>query len=229
MSQQLLEQILQAKHHQEAMQELLIDYQPFIEACIKKYAFEQPEEFLTVGQMAFVKAVETYEEEKGNFLKYCELIIKSRIIDEGRKHKRYTQQVALADEEEHELVMARQSHEVYRQQEEKEKVAMEIQELNQKLQKYDISFFQLAELSPKHQKAREECMKIIQYISMQKVLCQDILHGGKLPVKLLVKNVPTSKKTLENFRKYIIAVLLILSSDFEILRQYIPVQIKEGV
>ena len=71
-------------------------------------------------------------------------------------------------------------------------------------------------------------MKIIQYISMQKVLCQDILHGGKLPVKLLVKNVPTSKKTLENFRKYIIAVLLILSSDFEILRQYIPVQGKEG-
>ncbi|MEG0326111.1 MAG: sigma factor, partial [Cellulosilyticaceae bacterium] len=64
--------------------EVIEGYMPMIIKTISdttgKYVSAENSEELSIGLMAFIEAIERYEEERGEFTSFAKLIIKSRVI-----------------------------------------------------------------------------------------------------------------------------------------------------
>ena len=64
-------------------------------------------------------------------------------------------------------------------------------------------------------------MDVAHVIMEDEQLIQFLFDKKSLPMKQLVDRVQVSRKTIERQRKYIIAIVLILAGEFQMLQEYI--------
>ncbi|HEY2419956.1 MAG TPA: RNA polymerase subunit sigma, partial [Neobacillus sp.] len=89
------------------------------------------------------------------------------------------------------------------------------------LNKFELSFSDLVEHSPKHADARKNAILAAKILVENQELKEMLLEKKRLPIKQLEQMVKVSRKTIERNRKYIIAIALILSSDYVYMKDYI--------
>ncbi|WHY02177.1 RNA polymerase sigma factor SigI [Neobacillus sp. DY30] len=213
------------------LNEIIEDYKPFIaknvSSVCKRYIYETDDEF-SIGLIAFNEAIEKYSAEKGSsLLSFAEVIIKRRVIDYIRKQTR-NQHVSIdltyttVEEESAGMVIVNElSLEEYKRKSDDEIRKEEIIQFQALLTSFDLSFSDLVENSPKHTDARENAIKVAKLIVENKELWDSLYEKKRLPIKQLEKMVNISRKTIERNRKYIIAIALILSSDYVYLNDYL--------
>jgi RNA polymerase sigma factor len=83
------------------------------------------------------------------------------------------------------------------------------------------TFSDLADASPRHEKTRKQCSEIVGLILSRPDMLQQVLIKKYLPVAEIVKALKLPRKLIERFRKYIIAVVVIATGDYEYIREYI--------
>lgn len=223
--------ILIQQGNQKVLNEIIDSYKPFVAKTVssvcKRYIYETDDEF-SIGLIAFNEAIEKYSPERGSsLLSFSEVLIKRRVIDYIRKQTK-NQHISMdlntvSNEEESAgtVIVNELSLEEYKKKTDEELRREEILHFQQLLKSFDLSLSDLAESSPKHADARTNAMVVAKLLVDNQELKESLLEKKRLPIKELEKMVNLSRKTIERNRKYIIAIALILSSDFVYLKEYL--------
>ncbi len=184
----------------------------------------------SIALTAVSEAVKNYDRTRGDFWSFAAVVIKNRELDYFRHNASVNDrempvapEVFSSDtlEEEHDLAL---QHDI------NEKTAVyvdtalkdEIEDLKEKLAEYDISFFDLADCSPKAKKSREACSQVLKAIFTPPPLMEDIIKSKSLPIKKIIERQKISRKLIDRHRKYLMSAALIIDGDYPNIAEYIP-------
>lgn len=213
------------------LNEIIDNYKPFIAKTVssvcKRYIYETDDEF-SIGLIAFNEAIEKYSPEKGSsLLSFSEVLIKRRVIDYIRKQTK-SQHISMdltyssLEEESPGMVIVNElSLEDYKKKSDADLRKEEILQFQTLLASFDLNFRDLVENSPKHSDARTNAILVAKVLVENSELKNFLMEKKRLPIKELEKMVDVSRKTIERNRKYIIAIALILSSDYLYMKDYL--------
>lgn len=233
----ILEQVYAAKESVQAADQLIGDYLPFIRAETAKFLKRPPEEGrddeLSIAMIAFHEAIGGYAKHRGSFLKYASMLIRSRLIDYARKERRHRQTVSLdapaAGEESASLGETLPEERDHPEESaHRQATRQEIEELSRQMESFGVSLSDVADNCPKQQRTLAACRQALQYARENPELFDVLLHTKKLPVGQLAAGSGVERKTLERHRKYMVALLLIYTNGYEIIRGHLK-QVMKGV
>ena len=215
--------IIQAGNEEEK-NKLIKEYIPFIQKNISqqvgKYIDINNDDLYSIGLMAFNEAINKYNQDKGSFLSFASMVIKSRVIDQLRKESKrskevYISQFSSEEEDGADYLMATEGFE------DKLEIKMDMKTLLQRMETFGVTLDDLVKEAPKHVDTRVNAVKIGRYVYENKALRAKFMKTNNLPVSDLIKDLDVSKKVLQRSRKFIIAVILILDSNLDTLKSYI--------
>ena len=186
-----------------------------------------------VALMAVSEAVKKYDGSRGDFWSYAAFLIKSRETDLYRSGaSRQKAEIAVAPELfGNDPMEDGLDYSLQKDINDKTAYAVdnslkeEIEELTQVLDGFGIDFFDLAECSPKAEKTKDGCARVVRAIFTPPPLLQEILRSKNLPAKKIMEREKVSAKLLERHRKYLLSVVLILSGDYPLIADFIPFKI----
>ena len=224
---QIAQMVCAAKGDVQLADELIRSYLPFIRSEAAKFmgrACTEEDDENSIAMMAFYEAVMSYEKGRGAFLPYAAMLIRSRLIDESRREKRHRNQISLEEENgDGRTVMdtLAVSEDPYELRANLEATQQEIGELAGVMERFQVSFADVADHAPRQERTAEACKKAIRYAGGQPELLDELLKTGRLPMAALVEGAGVERKTLERHRKYILAMLLIQTNGYEIIRGHL--------
>lgn len=213
--------------NEEDKNDLIQEYIPFIKKILSnqlgRYIEIENNDAFSTGLIAFNEAIEKYDEKRGNFLTFASMVIKSRLIDQLRSESRrsrevYMSQLKLDDDEDGnymENIMAIESFEAGIE------TKLDMATLVENMKDFGVSLEDLIEEAPKHRDTRTTAINIGKYVFENVHLRERFLRTQNLPTSDLMRDLNISKKVVQRSRKFIIAIILILNSDLDTLKEYI--------
>ncbi len=185
----------------------------------------------SIAFIASSEALDSYNEEKGDYWGYAAVVIRNRLYDYLRKESRHSgREMSISPEAFNgdlhdrdtatalEIEVSKRSQERVVDQGLKE----EIRALREELQDYGISFRDLSECSPKTDKTVAGCREAIRSIFLPPPLMALLRKNKSIPVKEVMQRSGVKKKLLERHRKHLIAAALVLDGDYPGMREYFP-------
>lgn len=195
--------------------------------CNKKLDWVNDDE-LSIALIAFNNACDTYNKDKGNFLSYAKVIIKNALIDFFRKAKN-TPYLMFGDENEFiDYVDNKGALIEFEREKENSQKAEEIIMFSNKLLEYKLSLSDLVKASPSHIDTRNALLNIAFKCSKEAYIVNYINDKKKLPIKEISLFTDANRKYLEKWRKYILVLILIFSSnDYSYIKSYFNIKVGE--
>lgn len=231
----IIQLVYEAKENTQAADRLIGAYMPFIKTETAKFLKRPPveghDDELSIAMIAFHEAVGGYSRSRGAFLPYAAMLIKSRLIDYHRKEQRHGKILSLdttsgeddtplaetlADTENHGAEIAL-----------REATRSEIEELTRQMEAFGVGLADVADNCPRQQRTLEACRKALHYAKGRPELMDDFLRTKRLPIARLAES-GAERKTLERHRKYMVALMLIYTNGYEIIRGHLKQVWKGG-
>ncbi|MBQ7372283.1 MAG: hypothetical protein IJW67_10485 [Blautia sp.] len=183
----------------------------------------------SVALLSVSQAIDSYDEEKGRFWGYAAIVMKNRLADLYRADARHFPEISTGpevfdgevDEDSPDFglqceIQSRLAHS------EENPLRDEIFALQEELESFGISFFDLAACSPKSQKTRWNCAQLIRAMfTPPPPLTGEMRKKKTLPIKELIHRVKISRKLIDRYRKYLITASLILDGEYPGLSDYL--------
>lgn len=193
--------------------------------CNRTLSWENDDE-LSIALIAFNRACDTYDENKGNFLSYAKVLIKNSLIDYFRKNKN-TPSLVFSDENENtSYIENKTSIEQFKAKSENEILAEEIKLFSMELLNYNIKFKNLVKHSPSHIDTRNSLLSLAFMCSKNESILNSLKLKKKLPTKEIMILTGMKRKFLEKWRKYIIAIIILITTkEFLYIRSYLNVKV----
>ena len=228
--------VYEAKEDSLAADRLIRRYMSFIRSEASKQTkrlLTESDDELSIAMIAFHEAITGYSRQRGSFLSYAAMLIKSRLIDFHRREQRHRHAVSLdqpLDDEDDVTVGDRMaspddhSHRIA----ERDALRFEIAELPAQLDALGLSLSDIAENCPKQQRTRASCIRLLQYALKNREILEELVRTGKLPIARLAEETKVERKTIERHRKYIVALLIIQTNGYEHIRHHMQQVLKGG-
>lgn len=226
--------LLVQKGEENTRNQLIDEYKPFIQKTLSKqlgrYVEEKNDEVVSLGLIAFNDAIDRYEPRRGPFLPFAATVIRNRTIDHLRKSSQ--QKVSLPvsslmkEDGTEEEVWGNNKW-----QPDLEEQAVMVEEMNsfvQRLKQFNISLDELVAEAPKHRDTRTKAVTTAHWLYSQPELRQRIMKNGRMPLKEIELHTGLTKKAVDRSKKLIIAVIIVLDSDLDTMKQYVKDMLKEG-
>lgn len=226
---QIIGAVYAAKNDTGKADDLIRAYLPFIRAKasaqMARPCTEQDDEY-AIAMMAFYEAIMGYAKRRGAFLSYAELLIRSRLIDFNRKEARHQGHISLytpsSGEDDRCLAdTLSDNSDTFEQSAARDATRQEIEELSAVMRSFGIDFSDVADNAPKQERTLSACAKAVRFAADAPHLLDELLRTKKLPMASLVAGSGVERKTLERHRKYILAMLLIQTNGYEIIRGHL--------
>ena len=227
--------VLEAKNNEVVFAEMINENHSFIMSCayqtIGRYVSESDDAY-SIALIAFNEAVNSFDESKGNFFSFAKMIINRRLIDYIRKEEQHSDEINVSmntlNDDTGELKIkkivrsksAQMAMDEERRNNENRDIKAEIEDLNNILKDYSISFYALTSCSPKAEKTKVACAQVILTILHNDNLYKYMKDKKSLPIGEIQKNCDVPRKIIERHRKYIIAATEIMKNDFVQLQEY---------
>ena len=231
---EIIRAVYAAKEDNTAADDLIRRYIPFIRAesskFLGKFCTDSDDEY-SIAMIAFHEAILGYSRERGAFLKYAALLIRSRLTDYTRKESRHQGNLSLDESGEEERTLLDQvadKRDHYEESHNLEATQQEIAELAGVLQQFGVCFADIADHSPKQERTMAACLAAVRYAMEHRELLDELLRTKKLPMAELVSGAGCDRKTLERHRKYVLAMLVIQTNGYEIIRGHLRHVWKKG-
>ena len=233
MADPIVHRIAEAKGNSVLADQLIRDYLPFIRSQVAKLNSDGTDgDELSIAMIGFHEAIESYQSDRGAFLSYASVVMKNRMIDYYRSEARH-QTVSLStpihgDDLTLEDSLEDDNHhaETF---ENRTATEAEIKELSAQLNDFGLSLTDIADDTPKQERTLTAAQTVLQYVREHPDIIQTLLRTKKLPIKAIVDGTGVNKKILERHRKYLMALMIIFSNGYEIIRDHIGLTfIKEG-
>lgn len=225
----IIKAVYAAKENSRKADDLIREYIPFIRSEAAKFmsrlCTDQDDEY-SIAMMAFYEAIMGYEKGRGAFLSYAALLIRSRLVDYRRKEERHQGHISLhtensGDDERTLLDTLADDHDHFEVSATREATRQEIEELSRVMGLFDVNFADVADNSPRQERTLQACTAAVRYARENPQLLDELLRTRRLPLAQLVAGTGVERKTLERHRKYILAMLLILTNGYEIIRGHL--------
>ncbi|CAH2215292.1 RNA polymerase sigma-I factor [Tepidibacter aestuarii] len=212
-------------------EKIIEEYIPFIMKTVStvtnKYIESENSEEYSVGLEAFNEAINKYDSKSGNFISFAKIVISSRTKDYLRKTKKESKVISINQfpKEEQENIYNNLNTEDF-----VDKVILkeEIKTFEKKLNGFDITFNDLLNEAPKHKDTRINAISIARYIFENDSIKTELMTKKRIPNSKIINELNVTQKILKRSRKFIIAAVLILEGDSDLLKSYITLD-KEGV
>lgn len=226
----LNERVMKIKGNIDETDRLIDEYRPFIASVVEKHIARFVEygidDELSIALMAFHEAVEKYEISRGNFLTFARTTIKHRLVDYYRKEKKILPAVYLENSPDDEDSgyrdpTAEKSAEKFDESQIAEFRRLEILEIKKELSHWGITFADVARCSPRHESTKKAYLKAAEFAAGNPEVLKIIKTKRYLPVDKIVSVTKLPRKTVERGRNYIIAAVLILSGDYQYIKEYV--------
>ncbi len=203
--------------------------EPFIlrtaSRCAGRRITREDDEY-SIALLAFHEAVKGYDSASGPFGRFAALVIGRRLTDHHRSISRFNIEVPLApyvfdggmDPEEADVPVQLEVNTKIAYDSEYSKGAVEeIQAADAEFRKYGFSFYELSKCSPHTQKTKKECALAVDKLLKTATLFAGLQNTGCLPVTALSNESGVPRKTLDRYRKFIIASALLLDGEYPAL------------
>lgn len=228
--QDLNQMAIEASQNDEALDQLVRQNQLFILKCAAKAAhrcISREDDEWSFALAAFIQAVKNYDQRKGSFPRFAELVIERRLIDYYRSRSRFSLEIAVepgafdgnvdqeAGDAPLQAAVAEQSVQV-----EDSRIKDEIAAVSSQFSGYGFSFFDLTSCSPKAGKTKAACARAVACLLKNPLLISEMRQSRLLPVKIIENQAGVPRKILERHRKYIIAAVEIMTGDYPCLCGY---------
>lgn len=188
---------------------LIEDYQPFILNTISnlknEYIQVENDEEFSIGLMAFTEAMQRYDQSKGSFLSYAQLVINSRIKTfwkSEQKNKHHS-----IDELENSTLNSINYHEEINLRE-------EISLFEEELKRFGIDFDDLIDNSPKHIDTRERAVDIAVKTSSKEDLVSHLYEKKRLPITKISESFLVSVKIIKKSKLFITATIIAIVNNY---------------
>ncbi len=223
--------VLKAQNDLELTSKLIAAHEGFIRKCMidqQKASGARLNDETTVAMLAFNEAVVQYDESRGKFLSFAKMVITRRLVDEYRRQLRQipegtkSMDESYSEEEESNRPYETQvSMTVFENEVKRADLQMEIALYNERLGHFSLDFTGLAEISPKQERLREEYRDVAKWLTDKPDLLCKLYKDKKLPVTEILSHCKTDRKRLERGRGYIIALVVLMDSDLEMIKSYL--------
>lgn len=221
---------------EEVLSDLLFVFTPFIKktaSFICKRPIDEHDEEFSIAMNGFHEAVMAFDSSKDASIQtFAHLIIKRRMVDFIRKEATRNEKVLLMQASEEEaatseqhFLLDKQSINTYIEEQRTATRREELIRYGELLVAFNLSFEQLTIVAPKHADARKTAFQIAQIVAETEEFYNHLMKTKQLPLKEIEAIVEVSRKTLDRHRKYIIAVTLLLNSDFVYIKEYVKGEI----
>lgn len=226
---QIIARVYGAKQDPSKLDALIREYIPFIRAeatrFLTRLCTDQDDEY-SIAMIAFHEAILSFDRSRGAFLAYAATVIRNRLIDHRRREARHQGHLSLHEErgagdERVLLDTIADPRDHFEESAHREATRQEIEELAAVMATFGVSFSDVADNCPRQSRTMESCAAAIAHAGADKTLLDELLRTKKLPLAALVKGSGAERKTLERHRKYILAMLLILTNGYEIIRGHL--------
>ena len=232
----LVRQVCEAKKDMTAADRLIREYLPFIKKetanYLKRPLVEGNDDELSIAMIAFHEAILRYSKSRGAFLPYAAVLIKNRLIDYTRKEKKHKGILSIEAPigEQGDTIIDQIPCGADRQEEllEREATKKEIEELSRQMEQFGVSLTDVAENCPRQERTLKACQKVLAYANSEQGILEELLRTKRLPVAKLAEGSKVGRKTLERHRNYLIALLLIYTNGYEIIRGHLKQVMKGG-
>jgi len=224
------ERVEKIRDCEDEINKLIEEYKPFIASCTEKvtgkYVRYGEDDELSIALIAFVEAIKQYDRSKGSFLSFAQNVIRRRLIDYFRKENRNSNITYISeyitDEDDQETDLSiRQTMSEYSSSLINEYRKLEIEQLKAELGEWGISFFDLARTSPKYKRTKKLYNEVLQFILSRPDLIEQLKKKKQLPISEIEKCLNIPQKKIERARKYIIAAIIIMTGDYQYIKEYI--------
>lgn len=231
----LVSRVQAAKGNALAADALIRDYLPFIKAAASKALgriITGSCDELSIAMLAFHEAVESYQRLRGAFLKYASVVIKHRLIDYYRREQRHAGQLLhkAAEGEGEEAAdpwnNVPDSTDAYAESDLCTATKQEIAELSAELAGFGLSLSDVADDCPQQERTLRRCQQALAYAREYPEVIAELKRTKKLPLTRLTEGSGVERKTLERHRKYLMALMLIYSNGYEIIRGHLKQVLK---
>lgn len=226
----LAERLILAKTDNKIMDDLILDYLPFIKKEVSKMGSLGLDysDRLSLGLFTFMKCVRQYDPAKGHFFSYVGVAIRNSLRDEGKKQATSEKLVVLYPQGDafdpyappgmREDVLAYQA---YTRSTTQANLAEEVEQFNEDLARHDITFRELSAISPRQKRSRKLCLALAKAVIGDEEMHGRFCRTGRLPQAQLAARMAISIKTIEKYRRYIVALVIILSGDYPAIRAFV--------
>ena len=183
-----------------------------ISNVLGKYVCTYNSNEYSIGLIALDEAIEKYDSSKGSFSTFASMIIRNRVIDEMRKEEKNKNLISI-DEYTYTHPIEFQGPDIF--------LKEEIEYVSKELEKFNISFEDLVEDSPKHYDTRIRCYDVSEKSSKDENIVTLLYKKLKLPISEMINKFRETKRFLYNNKSYITCLIIILYRDLEIIRNWI--------
>ncbi|GAV23761.1 RNA polymerase sigma-I factor [Carboxydothermus pertinax] len=165
----------------------------------------------SIGLLALHEASQNYIKTKGaDFESFAAKVVRRRLIDYYRQNNRLSQNYPLDEN-------LLSSQDFFAEVD----MRLEIEEYKKLLKKFNITFKDLVKISPKHKDSRQKIISLAQRISEDDEITQHLVKTGKLSLQIITTRYGVNIKTLEKYRKYLVAIVLMYWGKFTSLQAYL--------
>lgn len=222
------EEILTIREDEYLRNRFIEKYKPFLakytsQIC-QRYVVYGIDEELSIALLAFNESIDKFNG-KGSFFEYAKIIVKSRLYDyfQSKEYKDMNKSI----DNENEYHFHNESHKQYYQELSSQRLKEEVEELVKILKIYHIEINDLYQSRPKHLLSQKHIHHLIALLLKNNEIISLIIDKGYLPMTTILQNYKTTKKKIEPYRKYIIAVIIVCVGQFELLKAYMPSEVIE--
>lgn len=186
------------------------------------------DEELTISEDAFENALKNYKSNMGNFWNYARNLIKSCLYDYIIKNNEhfsinFNQNTKVKDYIEYRVLFS--SEEVAF---ESKIRADEIFSFSNEIHEYGIDFDKLSKKKIHSEKIEKKLLNLVFQCLKDESIIQCLNEDKKLPIDKIKKLGICRKGCIKKYKNYIIAMILLFSSDYIYLKSYLNIQVGEG-
>lgn len=203
-------------------------YNTAYKVCKRKLDWRNDDE-LSISLIAFNNACNSYKNNKGNFYSYASVLIKNALIDSFRKAKNTPFLIFDTEDDTIEYVDTKNSLIEFEKSLEAQQKAEEIALFSKELAQYKISFSDLVTSSPSHKDTRDMLLNLAVACIKEESILNSIKTKKVLPIKEIILLTNTNRKFIENWRRYILALILILSTEeYPYIKSYLNIKVGDS-
>ncbi len=215
------ERVIEAQKNVDDENPIIKEYIPFILNCANKatgrYITREDDEF-SIAIYAFHEAITKYEPGKGAYLSFARLIIKNRLTDFLRKEYNHRETIPFSALQTTDENGETKDFDIAVNDLQNLDIKYEIEALSYELSCFDITFMDVSKNSPKSGKTKQSCWEVIRYILADGKRVEFIKQKKYIPAKEIISDTGVNRKIIERHRNYIIAVVLVMSGEYEFVQ-----------
>lgn len=180
-----------------------------------KYIDTKNSDEFSISLEAFNIAIDNYDFGKNSsFFNFAEIVISRKLINYLKKNKSKKNELYFDDLSVKEQRYVENSTQYLPPDDFDDfEISTEIQNFESRLSEFNISLWELITNKPKHIDSIALCINIAKTLVSDNDLYNKLLKTKNIPRNELLKKVSVHRRTIENNRKMIIALCLILKSD----------------